>query len=71
MTDEPNAGRPQRLTSLQGAATYADLSARTVRRYIADGRLPAYRIGPKLVRIDLDDLDKIVRPIATGGSAVE
>lgn len=33
------------------------LSERTVRQYIADGLLPAYRIGPKTVRIAEDDLD--------------
>jgi len=33
------------------------LSERTVRQYIADGRLPADRIGPKTVRIAEDDLE--------------
>jgi excisionase family DNA binding protein len=61
--------RPQRLTSVQAAASYADLSARTIRRYIAQGLLPAYRVGPRLVKIDLDDLDKIARRIPTGNGA--
>lgn len=61
----------RRLTSVQAAADYADLCARTIRRYIAQGILPAYRIGPRLVKVDLDDLDKIARriPTASGGDA--
>jgi excisionase family DNA binding protein len=59
---------PRRLTSLADAARYADLSVRTIRRYIAQGRLTGYRVGPRLVKVDLDDLDKLARPIPTAGN---
>jgi excisionase family DNA binding protein len=38
-------------------ATVADqlgVSTRTVRRYVASGRLTAYRVGPRLLRVDAD-----------------
>jgi excisionase family DNA binding protein len=61
--------RPQRLTSVENAAHYADVGTRTIRRWIANGRLRAYRVGPRLVKIDLDDVDKLAVPIpaANGG----
>ena len=49
------------------AAAYARLSIRTIRRYIADGRLTGYKVGPRLVRVDLNELDGIIRPF--GGAA--
>lgn len=40
--------------SVQEVADQFGVSTKTVRRYIADGRLTAYRVGPKLIRIDAD-----------------
>jgi excisionase family DNA binding protein len=34
----------------------------TIRRWIAAGELPAYRIGPKHVRIKREDLAHVVKP---------
>lgn len=48
--------------SLEIAASYYDVSTRTVRRAIADGKLPAVRIG-RQVRIAWSDLDAWARPI--------
>ena len=42
--------------TVQEAAASRKVSTRTIRRWIADGRLPASRLGPTLVRIDSDDL---------------
>lgn len=58
---------PRRLASITAAADYADVSTRTLRRYIAEGRVTGYRVGPRLVKIDLADLDKLARPIPTAG----
>jgi excisionase family DNA binding protein len=49
--------------SLAAAAAYADVSVRTVRRYIAGGRLTGYRVGPRLIRVDLKELEDLARPI--------
>lgn len=55
----------RQLVSLSAAAAYADVSTRTLRRYIAQGRLTGYRIGPRLVKVDLSELDQLARPIPT------
>jgi excisionase family DNA binding protein len=66
----PRATRPpRRFTSIEAAATYADVSTRTINRWIADGLLRAYRLGPRLVKIDLADLDQLARPIRTAGAS--
>lgn len=46
----------------EGAERYG-ISTRSIYRYIAAGLLPAYRIGPRMLRIDLDDLERLARPV--------
>lgn len=53
-----------RLVSLEAAAARLDISPRTLRRRIADGTLPAYRIG-RLVKVNPDDLGRVMRAIPT------
>jgi excisionase family DNA binding protein len=53
----------RRLVSLATAAAYADVSTRTLRRYIAQGRLTGYRVGPRLVKVDLNELQNLASPI--------
>lgn len=53
--------------SLADAATYADLSVKTVRRRIADGTLPAYRAG-RLIKVRREDLDVLFRQIPNGAT---
>jgi len=53
---------PKRLISLTQAAESLDVNPRTIRRWIAAGRLPAYRVGPRLVKVDPADLAALVRP---------
>jgi excisionase family DNA binding protein len=53
----------RQLVSLADAAAYATISVRTVRRYIASGRLAGYRVGPRLIRVDLEELESLARPI--------
>jgi excisionase family DNA binding protein len=64
---KPRLKAKRRLAGITEAAEYADVSARTVRRYVSDGRLTGFRVGPRLVKIDLDELDRIIRPIPAGG----
>ena len=54
-----------RLVDPAAAAAYADVSTRTLRRYIAHGRLTGYRGGPRLVKIDLNELDELAEPTPT------
>jgi excisionase family DNA binding protein len=43
------------------AVEYSRIPWRTLRRWIKEGRLPAYRIGPRLIQVDLNDLDRLRR----------
>jgi excisionase family DNA binding protein len=57
-----------RWSSPGAAADYLGVSSRTIRRRIADGSLPAHRFGPRLLRIDLNDVDKLFRPVPAAGN---
>lgn len=61
----PRASR--RLISLPDAAEYAGVHPRTLRRYIAAGRLTGYRLGPRVIRIDADELDALLTPVPSAG----
>jgi excisionase family DNA binding protein len=56
----------RRRLSIIEAATILGVNPKTVRRYIWEGRLPAVRVGPKLLRIDPRDLDQLAHPVPTG-----
>jgi len=46
-----------RYATLTVAAEYTGFSTRTLRRYIAQGLLKGYRVGPRHIRVDLNDID--------------
>jgi len=54
----------RRMATIATAAEQVPCSERTIRRYIADGRLKGYRVGPRMIRIDLDELDSLPRSLA-------
>jgi excisionase family DNA binding protein len=56
----------RRLATLKTAADYIGCNERTIRRRIADGTLTGYRLGNRLVRVDLNELDKALHVIPTG-----
>ncbi|GAA1372995.1 excisionase family DNA-binding protein [Luteococcus sanguinis] len=62
-------GRPGALLSLHEAALALGVSVATVRRYIADGRLVANRVGPRLIRVRAGDLAAVHRSLRPGSSA--
>ena len=43
--------------SLDDAAELLGQSVKTLRRRIAEGSLPAYRFGPRSIRVRLNDLE--------------
>ena len=49
--------------SLEEAAQAMAVSVKTIRRWIADGTLPAYRCGKRAIRIKLEDLEATPRKI--------
>lgn len=61
------AATNRRLVSVPEAATYASVCAKTIRRRIADGDLTGYRMGPRIIRVDLNELDRLLRPMPTTG----
>lgn len=54
---------PRQLASLVHAAEAYGVHPHTLRRRIADGSLTGYRLGPRLLRVDLDELDAMLRPV--------
>jgi excisionase family DNA binding protein len=62
----PEHHPPRRdLATLERAADYADTSVHSIRRWISQGRLPAWRLGPRQLRVDLRDIDAMLVPLPT------
>ncbi len=57
------------LLTLEDVAERLGVHIRTLHRFVADGRLPAYRIGPRLVRIRTSDVEAFLEPVQTRASA--
>jgi excisionase family DNA binding protein len=55
--------------SIQHGAQLFSCSERTIRRKVAAGELTAYRLGARMIRIDLNELERLLRPIPTGGTS--
>jgi excisionase family DNA binding protein len=53
--------------TLKQAAEFIGVDVKTVRPWIAQGRLTAYRVGPRLIRVDRASILKLASPI--GGAA--
>lgn len=51
--------------SLQEAAIELGVSVDTIRRRIADGSLPAVRVGPRLLRVNKADVVAMEKPVPT------
>jgi excisionase family DNA binding protein len=58
--------------TIQESAEHYGVGTKTIRRWIADGRIQAKRIGPRLIRVDLNSLDNMGQSIAenVGGADV-
>jgi len=57
----------RQLIDLNTSAAALGVSVKTLRRYISEGRLTGYRIGPRNIRVDPDELDALARRIPTAG----
>ncbi len=49
--------------SIAQAADAMGVCDKTVRRHIAAGRLRAYRCGKKLIRVRIEDIERLMREI--------
>jgi hypothetical protein len=54
-----------RLGSLKQAAAFVGCDERTIRRWIAAGLIEGKRYGPRVLRVDLDELANLGRTIPT------
>lgn len=44
------------MNTIQEAAFHFGVSTKTVRRWISAGLIKAYRVGPHLIRVDIDSM---------------
>ena len=58
-----------RYAKIPVAAEYAGVCSKTIRRRISDGSLTGHRFGQRLILVDLDELDGLMRPIPSAGKA--
>lgn len=54
--------------SIKRAAEYAGVSDKTVRRWISRGQIDGFRVGERLIRVDLRQVDGLMRQIPTMGA---
>jgi hypothetical protein len=58
----------QNLVRLKTCAEERKISVVSLRRYIAQGKLTGYRVGPKIIMVDLNEFDAVVlKRIPNGG----
>lgn len=52
----------RRFVDVEQAAAHLGLCQKTIRTLVARGDLPAYRIGRKILRLDLADVEALLVP---------
>lgn len=65
MNADKKSRTPVEYISLAVAAQMIGITPATLRVYIAEGRIPGYRVGPKFTRVRLADVETLIRPIPT------
>jgi len=66
----PNPAPPRRLVTIADAAEYVGCTTKTIRRRISDGTITGFRFGPRLIRVDLTELDATIRVVPTAGTSL-
>jgi len=56
----PSQTSRRQYESVGDAAARVGVSTKTVRRWIASGQLAGYRMGSRLLRVDPDDVDRML-----------
>jgi excisionase family DNA binding protein len=55
-----------KMVSIAAAAEHYGVSRQTVRRWISRRKITAYRVEPRLIRVDLDEIEaKIIHIVPT------
>jgi excisionase family DNA binding protein len=61
---KPPPARPMPVRiGIPEAARRLGVDKRTVRAYIDQDRLPAYRLGDKIIRVNLEDVEALLVPM--------
>lgn len=63
------ATTPNRLVTVQSVAERLNVNELTVRRMISRGELTGYKVGPRLLRLDADEVDAYIQPVPVGSTA--
>lgn len=66
MSADTRTSPRRRWAKISEAADHLQVTPRTIRHMIADGRITGYRSGTRLVRVDLNELDAAM--VAFGGA---
>lgn len=64
--DKAFSAARRRYVTINETAEYLDVTERTVRQMITDGRLIGYRMGNRFIRLDLDEIDAALTPFGGG-----
>lgn len=51
--------------SLKHGAAYLSITEQSLRRYVSAGRIPAYRLGSRTLRVKREDLDALLERVPT------
>jgi excisionase family DNA binding protein len=63
----PDAQPPRQFVDVATFAAVFGVNDRTVRRWIHDGLITGYKIaGRGLLRVDLAEVDRVIRPVEPG-----
>lgn len=54
---------PPRWITIRAAADYLSCTDKTIRRLISAGKLEAFRLGDRAIRLDRNQIDAMLRPI--------
>lgn len=60
--------KPPRYATLAEAAEYLGANERTIRNLISRGQITGFRLGRKLIRVNLDELDDAMEIIPTAAN---
>lgn len=58
--------KARRWASVQAAAEHYQIGTRTLRQMIYDGKVVGYKLGPQLLRVDLNEIDALMIPTQGG-----
>lgn len=64
----PKQSFARTLITLDQGAEHLGVCTRTLRNYIAEGRLTGYRVG-RMIRLDAAEVDALAKPIPTVATA--